>query len=65
MRLLLQTSVKEWVALRSSVNSNVVPVIDCHLCNKFIREVPLLLNIPQSTVSTIITNWKQLGTTAM
>ncbi|CAI9571973.1 unnamed protein product [Staurois parvus] len=34
------------------------------LCNKFIHEVSLLLNIPWSTVSGIITKWKQLGTTA-
>ncbi|CAI9575580.1 unnamed protein product, partial [Staurois parvus] len=36
----------------------------CHLSNKSIREISLLLNIPWSTVSGIITNWKQLGTTA-
>ncbi|CAI9615933.1 unnamed protein product, partial [Staurois parvus] len=34
------------------------------LCNKSIYEISLLLNIPQSTVSGIITKWKQLGTTA-
>ncbi|CAI9570474.1 unnamed protein product [Staurois parvus] len=39
-------------------------VIGCHLCNKSIREISLLLNILWSTVSGIITNWKQLGTTA-
>ncbi|CAI9582124.1 unnamed protein product [Staurois parvus] len=39
-------------------------MIGCHLCNKSIREVYLLLNIPRSTVSGIITKWKQLGTTA-
>ncbi|CAI9593404.1 unnamed protein product [Staurois parvus] len=39
-------------------------VIGCHLCNKYIREIFLLLNIPWSTVSGIITKWKQLGTTA-
>ncbi|CAI9545848.1 unnamed protein product [Staurois parvus] len=39
-------------------------VIGCHLCNKSIRETSLLLNIPQSTVSGIITKWNQLGTTA-
>ncbi|CAI9562812.1 unnamed protein product [Staurois parvus] len=39
-------------------------VIGCHLCNKSIREITLLLNIPRSTVSSIITKWKQLGTTA-
>ncbi|CAI9559451.1 unnamed protein product, partial [Staurois parvus] len=39
-------------------------VIGCHLCNKSIREISLLLNIPRSTVSGIITKWKQLGTTS-
>ncbi|CAI9554165.1 unnamed protein product [Staurois parvus] len=40
------------------------PVIGFHLCNKSIRDISLLLNIPRSTVSGIITKWKQLGTTA-
>ncbi|CAI9568057.1 unnamed protein product [Staurois parvus] len=35
-----------------------------HLCNKSIRDISWLLNIPRSTVSGIITKWKQLGTTA-
>ncbi|CAI9619855.1 unnamed protein product [Staurois parvus] len=39
-------------------------MIGCHLCNKSICEISLLLNIPRSTVSGIITKWKQLGTTA-
>ncbi|CAI9548374.1 unnamed protein product, partial [Staurois parvus] len=39
-------------------------VIGCHLCDNFICEISLLLNIPRSTVSGIITKWKQLGTTA-
>ncbi|CAI9559415.1 unnamed protein product, partial [Staurois parvus] len=39
-------------------------VIGCHLCNKYIHENSLLLNIPWPTVSAIITKWKQLGTTA-
>ncbi|CAI9550341.1 unnamed protein product, partial [Staurois parvus] len=34
----------------------------CHLC-KSIHEISLLLNIPRSTVSGIITKRKQLGTT--
>ncbi|CAI9614482.1 unnamed protein product [Staurois parvus] len=38
-------------------------VIGCHLCNKSICEISLLLNIPWSTVSGIITKWKQMGTT--
>ncbi|CAI9546754.1 unnamed protein product, partial [Staurois parvus] len=40
-------------------------VIGCHLCNKSILEISLLLNIPRSTVSGIITKWKQLRTTAI
>ncbi|CAI9609943.1 unnamed protein product, partial [Staurois parvus] len=39
-------------------------VIGCHLCNKSIRDISLLLNIPWSSVSGIITKWKQLVTTA-
>ncbi|CAI9588448.1 unnamed protein product [Staurois parvus] len=39
-------------------------VIGCHLCNKPICEISLLLNIPWPTVSGIITKWKKLGTTA-
>ncbi|CAI9544663.1 unnamed protein product, partial [Staurois parvus] len=39
-------------------------VIGCHLCNKSIREISLLLNIPRSTFSGIITKWKQWGITA-
>ncbi|CAI9576149.1 unnamed protein product, partial [Staurois parvus] len=39
-------------------------MIGCHLCNKSIHEISLLLNIPQSAVSGITTKWKQLGTTA-
>ncbi|CAI9624007.1 unnamed protein product [Staurois parvus] len=39
-------------------------MIGCHLCNKSIHEISLLLNIPRSTISDIITKWKQLGTTA-
>ncbi|CAI9544661.1 unnamed protein product [Staurois parvus] len=38
-------------------------VIGCHLCNKSIRKISLLLNIPQLTGG-IIAKWKQLGTTA-
>ncbi|CAI9545532.1 unnamed protein product, partial [Staurois parvus] len=32
--------------------------------NKSISGISLLLNIPRSTVSSIVTKWKQLGTTA-
>ncbi|CAI9563127.1 unnamed protein product [Staurois parvus] len=37
-------------------------VIGCHMCNKSSHEISLLLNILGSTVSGIITKWKQLGT---
>ncbi|CAI9563288.1 unnamed protein product, partial [Staurois parvus] len=40
-------------------------VIGCHLCNKSICEISLLLNSPRSTVSSIITKWKQLGTATL
>ncbi|CAI9540364.1 unnamed protein product [Staurois parvus] len=40
-------------------------MIGCHLCNESIREIYLLLNIPWSAVSSIITKWKKLGTTAI
>ncbi|CAI9546336.1 unnamed protein product [Staurois parvus] len=39
-------------------------VIGCHLCNKSTCNISWLLNIQQSTVSGIITKWKQLVTTA-
>ncbi|CAI9617082.1 unnamed protein product [Staurois parvus] len=38
-------------------------VIGCHLCNRSIHDISLLLIISWSTVS-CITKWKQLGTTA-
>ncbi|CAI9541327.1 unnamed protein product, partial [Staurois parvus] len=34
------------------------------LCNKSIHDISLLLNIPRSTVSGIITKWKKLGITS-
>ncbi|CAI9558817.1 unnamed protein product [Staurois parvus] len=43
-------------------DSKCGPVIGCHLCNKSICDISWLLNIPQSTVSGIMTKWKQLGT---
>ncbi|CAI9555126.1 unnamed protein product [Staurois parvus] len=39
-------------------------VISCHLCDKSIHELSLLLNITRSPVSGIVQKWKQLGTTA-
>ncbi|CAI9540490.1 unnamed protein product, partial [Staurois parvus] len=57
-RVLLQTFVKEWAALRSSVNSRY-----CDRLPSPIQAISLLLNISRSTVSGIITKWKQLGTT--
>ncbi|CAI9556730.1 unnamed protein product, partial [Staurois parvus] len=36
--------------------------IGCHLCNKSIHEISLLLNIPRSTFNGFIIKWKQLGT---
>ncbi|CAI9537151.1 unnamed protein product [Staurois parvus] len=37
--------------------------IGCHLCNKSIHGISLLLNIPRPTVSGIITKWKKMRTT--
>ncbi|CAI9579226.1 unnamed protein product, partial [Staurois parvus] len=39
-------------------------VIGSHLCTKSICEISLLLNIPWSIVSGIVTKWKPLRTTA-
>ncbi|CAI9560457.1 unnamed protein product [Staurois parvus] len=39
-------------------------VIGCHLCNKSICDISLLLNIPRSTVLIPLTKWKQLRKTA-
>ncbi|CAI9537913.1 unnamed protein product [Staurois parvus] len=39
-------------------------MIGYHLCNKSIHKISLLLNISRSTVSGIITKWKQLETTS-
>ncbi|CAI9610321.1 unnamed protein product, partial [Staurois parvus] len=39
-------------------------VIGCHLCNKSIRDISLLLNIPRSTVNGIITKWRKMVTAA-
>ncbi|CAI9606659.1 unnamed protein product, partial [Staurois parvus] len=44
--------------------NSIGTVIGCHLCNKSIRDISLLINIHRSTVSGIIRKWKQLGTTA-
>ncbi|CAI9541033.1 unnamed protein product [Staurois parvus] len=35
-------------------------MVGCHLCNKSIHDISLLLNIPRSTVSDIKPKWKQL-----
>ncbi|CAI9617812.1 unnamed protein product [Staurois parvus] len=53
----------EWVCSPKLSEFKYGTVIGCHLCNKSISEISVLLNIPWSTVSGIITKWKQLGTT--
>ena len=63
----LQTFVKEWVILKSSLNSSVVLTAiecGCHCCNKSVCKISFLLDIPRITVSDIIEKWKCLGTTA-
>ncbi|XP_041838989.1 aminoacyl tRNA synthase complex-interacting multifunctional protein 1-like isoform X2 [Melanotaenia boesemani] len=38
-------------------------VVGCHLCNKSVREISALLNLPRSTVSAVILRWKRGGIT--
>ncbi|KAM7419424.1 hypothetical protein PAMA_016511 [Pampus argenteus] len=38
-------------------------VIGCHLCKKSNREISALLNLPRSTVSSVILKWKRGGIT--
>ncbi|KAK2918841.1 hypothetical protein Q8A73_003212 [Channa argus] len=38
-------------------------VVGCHLCNKSVREIAALLNLPRSTVSSVILKWKRGGIT--
>ncbi|XP_053574543.1 uncharacterized protein LOC128663958 [Bombina bombina] len=38
-------------------------VIGCHLGNKSVREISVLLDLPRSTVSAIIVKWKRVGAT--
>ncbi|CAI9621093.1 unnamed protein product, partial [Staurois parvus] len=59
-RPFIQTFVKEWVRSQELSEFKHRTVIDCHLCNKSIRKISLLVNILQSTFSGIITKWKQL-----
>ncbi|GAA6228066.1 aminoacyl tRNA synthase complex-interacting multifunctional protein 1-like, partial [Lates japonicus] len=38
-------------------------VVGCHLCKKSVREISALLNLPRSTVSSVILKWKRGGIT--
>ncbi|CAG5928603.1 unnamed protein product [Menidia menidia] len=38
-------------------------VVGCHLCQKSVREISALLNLPRSTVSAVILRWKRGGIT--
>lgn len=38
-------------------------VVGCYLCKKSVREISALLNLPRSTVSRVILNWKRGGIT--
>lgn len=38
-------------------------VVGCHLCKKSVREISALLNLPRSTVSSVILRWKRGGIT--
>ncbi|XP_068444856.1 aminoacyl tRNA synthase complex-interacting multifunctional protein 1-like isoform X2 [Clinocottus analis] len=38
-------------------------VVGCHMCNKSVREISSLLELPRSTVSAVILKWKRGGIT--
>jgi hypothetical protein len=38
-------------------------IIGCHLSNKSVCQISVLLELPQSTVSAVIVKWKRLGAT--
>ncbi|KAJ8259468.1 hypothetical protein GJAV_G00169650 [Gymnothorax javanicus] len=40
-------------------------VIGCHLSNKSVRQISALLELPRSTVSSVIVKWKHLGATTV
>ncbi len=38
-------------------------VVGCYMCKKSVREISALLNLPRSTVSSVILKWKRGGIT--
>nr|XP_057928522.1 aminoacyl tRNA synthase complex-interacting multifunctional protein 1-like isoform X1 [Doryrhamphus excisus] len=38
-------------------------VVGCHMCKKSLREIATLLNLPRSTVSNVVLQWKREGRT--
>jgi len=56
------TNICEWIGRSQGLSEfQRGTVIGGHLCNKSSREISSQLNIPQSTVSGIITKWKRSG----
>ena len=38
-------------------------IVGCHMCKKTVREISAMVNVPRSTVSSVILNWKRGGIT--
>lgn len=38
-------------------------IVGCHMCNKSIREISTMLNLPRSTVISVLLRWKREGST--
>lgn len=38
-------------------------IVGCHMCNKSIREISAMLNLPRSTVVSVLLRWKREGST--
>ncbi|TWW58757.1 hypothetical protein D4764_06G0002870 [Takifugu flavidus] len=38
-------------------------IVGCHMCNKSIREISTMLNLPRSTVVSVLLRWKREGST--
>ena len=40
-------------------------IIGCHLCNKSVREISTMLDVPRSTVNDVVLKWKRQGATTV
>lgn len=38
-------------------------IVGCHMCNKSSREISTMLNLPRSTVISVLLRWKREGST--